>query len=169
MSDHGRPIATSVSEILARIQESRVELDRLVDSIGDEDLVREPPSGGWPPIGHLMHMAAWERMIVAHLADGTDYEVVRMTPQEYERASLDELNARIYELHRHETPAETRAEFAAAHEAIVRCIERLTPDDLAQSYWPGDARSVAEKIAGDTYLHYDEHLVWITELLEAGS
>jgi hypothetical protein len=88
-----------------------------------------------------------------------------MTAEEYARVPLDELNARIYELHAQEPPEAVRAEFTAAHQAMLRCIERLTPDELARPYWPDDARTVAEKLAGDTYLHYDEHREWIVELV----
>jgi hypothetical protein len=105
-------------------------------------------------------------MIVAHLTDGRDCDVVRLTPDEYASASLDGLNARIYQLHRYDSPVEVRAEFDAAHTAIVRLVQTLSPERLAARYWPGEERTVAEKIAGDTYLHYDEHRAWILELFE---
>ena len=117
-------------------------------------------------MGHLTHIAAWERMIVAHLRDGVDHEVVRMAPEEYAGASLDELNARIYALHEHDATKDVRAEFAAAYSDIVACIAQLTPADLAKPYWPDDARTVAAKIGGDTYLHYEEHREWILEIIE---
>ena len=65
-------------------------------------------------------------------------------------------------------PSDIRAEFRAAHEAIVECIEALRPEQLAQPYWPGEERTVAGKIAGDTYLHYDEHRAWILEIMAEG-
>jgi hypothetical protein len=154
------------SDALARIRPARAALVAVVDGLSDAELVRAHPVGGWPAVGHLTHVAAWERMIVAHLTDGRDHDVVRMTPEEYARASLDELNARIYELHRDETPVQARAEFSAAHEAIARLVETLSPERLAARYWPDEERSVANKIAGDTYLHYDEHRAWILEMFD---
>jgi hypothetical protein len=138
----------------------------VVSGLSDEELTRPHPVAGWPAIGHLTHVAAWERMVVAHLTGGSDHVVVRMTAEEYARASLDELNARIYELHEHEAPAEAREEFASAHEAVVRCIKALSQEALAARYWPDETRSVANKIAGDTYLHYDEHRAWILEMFD---
>ena len=160
------PIARTRAELLGRIRTSRAALVAILDRLSDADLVRPHPAGGWPAIGHLTHLAAWERMLVAHLTDGTDHDIVRLTPDEYARASLDELNDRIYELHKDETPDIVRPEFADAHEAILRCIEGLSPEALAARYWPDDERTVANKIAGDTHLHYDEHRVWILEMSE---
>jgi hypothetical protein len=157
---------TDSEELLARIAASRVALEAVVGSLSDADLTRPHPTGGWPIVGHLTHLAAWERMIAAHLTDSTDHRVVRMTPADYERSTLDELNARIYEMHRTETPAEARREFEEAHRAILRCIATLTSERLAAPYWPAEARSVANKIAGDTYLHYEEHRVWILEMFD---
>ena len=154
------------AELLAKIRPSRAALVTVVDGLTDGELTLPHPVGGWPAIGHLTHIAAWERMIVAHLADGTDHAVVGMTPAAYAAASLDQINARVYELHRNEVPGEARAEFAAAHEAILVCIGRLSPEALAARYWPDEERSVANKTAGDTYLHYDEHRAWILEMFE---
>jgi hypothetical protein len=155
------------ADLLARIRPARAALVAVVERLSDEQLLRPHPVGGWSAIGHLTHIAAWERMIVAHLTDGRDHDVVRMTPEEYARASLDELNLRIYELHRDEPPAVVRAEFDAAHAAIVDCIRELSPEALAARYWPDQERTAAEKIAGDTYLHYDEHRAWILEMFDA--
>ncbi len=162
------PEARRSGEMLRRIALARAALDALVGALSDDGLQRPNPAGGWPVTGHLTHIAAWERMIVAHLTGGTDHDVVGMTPPEYERATLDELNARIYTMHEHDEVADVRIEFRDAHQAILRRLETLTPEQLAAPYWPGEARTVADKIAGDTYLHYGEHRAWILEIVGDG-
>ena len=159
------PDARTGDELVRRIAPTRAALDSLVDGLTDETLLRPHQEGGWPVIGHLTHIAAWERMIIAHVTDGADHEVVSMTPAEYERATLDELNARIYLMHERDAVVSVLSEFVKAHAAIVRCIETLAPEQLAQPYWPGEGRTVANKIAGDTYLHYAEHRGWILEMV----
>ena len=69
---------------------------------GTSSWVARARAAAAPIAGHLTHIAAWERMIVAHLTDGTDHDVVRMAPDEYENATLDQLNARIYSMHEHD-------------------------------------------------------------------
>jgi hypothetical protein len=163
------PVPGTSGELVVLIDASHARLDAILSALPDEQLARPYPGGGWPALGHLTHLAAWERMIVAHVTDGTDHDVARMTPQDYERATLDDLNARIYDLHKDEPVAQVRAEYAAAHHALRACVERLTPEALARPYWPDDGRTVASKIAGDTYLHYDEHRVWILEIVDAAA
>ncbi len=160
------PTVNTSAELLARIVPARAALDAVVAALRDDELMRAGRGGGWPPIGHLTHISVWERMIVAHLDDGSDHRVVGMTPEEYAQASLDALNARIYSLHARDTALDVRAAYAAAHGEIVAFVARLTPADLARRYWEDEARTVAEKIAGDTYLHYAEHRGWILEIVE---
>jgi hypothetical protein len=59
-----------------------------------------------------------------------------------------------------------REEFAAAHIAIVALIEEMPESRYSERYWDdGPDKTVLEKIAGDTYLHYQEHAGWIIEML----
>jgi hypothetical protein len=159
---------TTTEQLLARIRPARAALERVVAALSDEALVRDPGDGQWPVSGHLTHIAAWERMFVAHMRAATDHEIVEMSAEQYAGASLDEINARIYRLHEGMPADAVRAEFAASHAAIVGLIEELTPAELQQPYWPDDSRTVAEKITGDTYLHYGEHEAWIAEATASG-
>jgi hypothetical protein len=154
------------NELTSQIARDRAALDAVVDSLDDERLTT-PGHEGWSVKDHLSHIAAWERMIVAHLRNCTDHEVVGMDEAAYARASLQELNDRLYELHRDEPAGVLRAEYRAAHLAIVACIRQLPEERFAEVYWPDDPsrKTVLDKIAGDTYLHYREHLEWIRELL----
>lgn len=156
------------TELLSQIREDRAALDEIVVALSDDVLEEEAPEGGWPVKDHLSHLAAWERMIVAHLTDGSDAAIAGMAPDAYVRAPVDRVNAHVYELHRDDLVAAVRVEFAAAHAAILEFIEAMPEARLADVYWDDDptGRTVLEKIAGDTYLHYREHAGWITEIVE---
>jgi hypothetical protein len=119
--------------------------------------------------GHLAHIAAWERMIAAHLTDRSAHTYACMTPEQYVRASLEELNVRLHELHADDDVAGVRREFADAHAALVSFLEAMPEARLSEPYWGDDAaqRTVLEKVSGDTFLHYREHAEWIGELLAA--
>ena len=155
------------SELLANIRDERAALDEIVVAISDDVLEVAGPDGGWSVKDHLSHIAAWERMIVAHLSDGSDAAIAGMAPDVYERASLDRINSHLYELHRDDLVAAVRVEFAAAHAAIVAFIKAMPESRLGDVYWDDDpsGRTVLAKISGDTYLHYREHAGWIAELV----
>ena len=126
-------------ELLAAIADDRARLERLLGSLDDHSLSAAPRDGGWAVKDHLSHMAAWERMIVAHLRDGSDAAVAGMDDAAYAAATLDELNE-------HAVPpaswrfasTDVRTEFAAAHAAIVDFVETMPEERLAEVYWGDD-------------------------------
>lgn len=154
-------------ELLASIHMDRHALEAGVAPLSDGALMAAGPDGEWSVQHHLSHIAAWERMIVAHITDASDAAIAGMESNAFVKASLDDLNARLHDLHAGDTTAEVRAEFASAHTAIVAFIEALSESRLAETYWSDDPsqRTMLAKISGDTYLHYREHAEWIGELI----
>jgi len=157
--------------LLGDIRRDRAELEALVGSLDEAQLVAPGAGGRWAVKDHLSHIAAWERMIVAHLSDGSDHQIPGMDEASYAAATLDELNDRLFRLHRERPLAEVLGEFRAAHASIVEFIEGMAEARLSEAYWDDDPakRTVREKISGDTYLHYREHADWIRELLAEGA
>ncbi len=149
-------------ELLERIAPARLAIEATIAALPADGLKRAG-SGGWSPKHHLSHLAMWERMIVAHLSDGTDAAVAGMAAQAYAAATLDEINARLHEMHKDDSLADVLRLFAEAHREILALLETLSDAELAIPYWPDDRRTVLDKIAGDTYLHYLEHRRWIRE------
>ncbi len=153
-------------DLRTRISPARAALEATLTRLSDAQRVA-PGHERWSVKDHLAHIAAWERMIVAHLRNGSDHTIAGMSPTEYAAASLDELNERLYQRNREHALSEVLVEFHAAHAAIVAFIATLDERALARPYWDDDSsrRPVVEKIAGDTYLHYLEHGAWIEELI----
>ena len=158
-------------DLLATIKRDRAQLVQLVERLDDGQIAAPGPDGAWSVKDHLSHIAAWERMAVAHLVDGSDAEVARMDAVSYKAATLDELNDQLYRLHRNRTADQVRSEFQAAHESILSYIERMPEEELSALYWGDDAerRTVLENIAGDTYEHYGEHAEWINEVIASAA
>jgi hypothetical protein len=154
------------AELISSIRRDRAALEALVSSLGEARLTTRESDAGWSVKDHLSHVAAWERMIIAHLRDGSDADVAGMDAAAYATPTLDELNDLIYHRSRDRGVAETLREFREAHRAIVSFIAEMPEERLATLYWDDDpsARQVLDKIAGDTYLHYREHAGWISEL-----
>ncbi|MEX0750608.1 MAG: ClbS/DfsB family four-helix bundle protein [Dehalococcoidia bacterium] len=154
-------------ELLARIPPARAALDEVVAALTEDELADLRDGAGWSTADHLSHIASWERMIVAHLSDGSDHEIVGIDRERYEAAGLDELNNLLYHRMRGLPLGDALAEYRSAHAAIVAFLSQLAPGVFAQTHWEGDpsGRTVLEKAAGDTYRHYLEHRQWIVELV----
>jgi len=159
------PSPSTKSELLERILPAREELLRTITSLSLEDLSR-PGHEGWSTKDHLAHVAAWQRMVVAHLRDGTDHAVLGMGPEVYAAAGLEVLNTRIYELHRNDPASDVLGEFNDACATLKAIASGLSDKQLAAPYWEDDTRPVIDKIASDSYRHDIEHLEWIEELLQ---
>ncbi len=160
------PAPGSKSELLARIAIARAALDRTIAAIDATALAKRRDAAGWTALDHLAHIAAWERMIVAHLSDGSDAAVVGVEPARYAAMSLQQINDALHERTLARSAADTAAKYTAAHLAIRTHILAMDDDAFARPYWSDDAsgRSTMEKITGDTYRHYLEHRRWIMTL-----
>jgi hypothetical protein len=159
------PVPQSKSELLARIGPARRALEDLITSLSAGGLDRIDDEG-WRVRDHLSHISAWERMLVAHLTDGADHLIVRLSPAEYAEADLQQINDRLHDIHRSDATDDVLVEFGASHGEMMALIERLDDSALAQPYWDDDPakRPVIEKLTGDTYRHYLEHRRWIAAI-----
>jgi hypothetical protein len=165
----GLPAPTSKSELLERIPPARRALEALVKSLSTGGLAQADHEG-WRIRDHLSHISAWERMLVAHLTDGADHVLVRLSPAEYAAADLQQINDRLHDIHRLDAADDVLAEFAASHRAVMATIEGLDDAAMQQPYWDDDpsGRPVIDKLTGDTYRHYLEHGRWIAAIAAGG-
>lgn len=163
------PLPETKAELLAHIARGRAALDESIAALTEDELADIRDGAGWSTADHLSHVAAWERMLVAHVAGGSEHEVAHVSRERFADLSLDELNEVLYHRLRGLTLAEALEEYAAAHEALVTCLRRLADDAFGQAYWRDepDGRTVMEKVAGDTYRHYLEHWRWIGQMIRA--
>jgi hypothetical protein len=161
------PVPTTKAELLSRIPTAREALDAVVAALTEDELADLRDGAGWAAADHLSHIAAWERMLVAHLTDGSGAAVAGVDPDRYPTMSLEELNNVLYHRLRGLALEDALAEYGAAHEAIVAFLRGLDDAAYTRPYWDDDPsqRTVMEKVTGDTYRHYLEHRRWILELV----
>lgn len=157
----------TAEEIVRRIETSWDELDGLASAM-DEDALAAPGPEGWAVKDHLVHVGAWEHWLLALFehrdklaamgADGANKEI-------------DDVNAVVFEKHRHDTVQQALAYFRDAHEQLMAVLRRQSTEDFERPYATFfDAgreptqQPVLDAVAGNTYEHYPEHVQWIKEL-----
>jgi hypothetical protein len=158
----------TAGEITNRIDSSWQELSALVAGMDDEAL-SAPRGEGWAVKDHFIHIGAWEHWLLALFehrdklaamgADGAKHEV-------------DDVNAVVFEKHRHDSAEDAREYFTEAHEQLMAVLRRQSTADFERPYSAffqsgaaGESTQVPvlEAVAGNTYDHYAEHIKWIKE------
>jgi len=156
----------TADEIVRRIETSWDELDALASAM-DADALAAPGPGGWAVKDHLVHVGAWEHWLLA-LFEHRD-KLAAMGAEGANR-EIDDVNAVVFEKHRHDTVQQALAYFHEAHEQLMAVLSRQSTEDFERPYSTFfDAgreptqQPVLEAVAGNTYDHYPEHVQWIKE------
>src|SRR3712207_4406365 len=90
------PMPETKGDLLVRIPPARAALEALIGQLDAVQLTTAGPEG-WAVKDHLVHISTWERMIVAHLRDGSDHCVVGLDAAQYLAMTLEDLNDHIYQ------------------------------------------------------------------------
>ncbi len=166
------PMQLSKTELLERISTTRAALEQVLLPLSPEQLSRPGPQGEWSIKNHLAHLTTWETMLTVMLEGGPYYEVFGLTRQEYDEIDLNSLNAKIDGRNKARPLSEVLEAFAASHQHLLTVLNKLGEAELGQSisyFQPQDTdeRPILIKISGDTYAHYEEHRLWIEQLIQS--
>lgn len=132
--------------LLARTREQHARLMALLVPLSDEELTRPGVTqpDNWSMKDHLAHLTWWSDRAVA-LVGGAPEPI---EPPSIEVEQVDDINAAIYAMNRDRSLADVRGAFDAGHERLLRFIETVPDEALAEHYG---------LISGNADGHYDEH------------
>ncbi|HLZ69600.1 MAG TPA: maleylpyruvate isomerase N-terminal domain-containing protein [Dehalococcoidia bacterium] len=162
----GAAFPESKDALLNRIRAARSALDADLAGVPDARLAATG-ADGWSLKDHLAHIAAWERVLIALLRGAPEHEAFAINQSALATLDTDGVNAILRERGAALPPDAVRAEFHAAHAAVLAEVQEMPESALVAPLAADDPRSRVQKIAGDTYLHYDDHRAWIAPLLRA--
>src|SRR5579884_2258529 len=104
-------MADSRADLLRRTQGEHARLERLLATLGDEELTRPGVTGDWSLKDHLAHLTWWQRRVVLVLGGQPDpVGALSLADQ-----SEDAINAALYAGNRYRTLADVRADCDASH------------------------------------------------------
>ena len=158
-----RDLPDTKNELVELIDRSWGELARLVDSIPPDKLARPGPER-WAVKDHLAHLAGWERMTVAAIKGESEEAAVGVDKWvgEWDEERFNHL---LYEKWAGKSGEESRAYLEQSHRELMELVGRMDDATIHADMPNEPGRPNADKIAGNTYLHFDEHRGWIEKLL----
>lgn len=160
------------SELLSEIQRAHRALEQTLDGLTPEQWTAPGPEG-WSVKDHLSHLMAWENSMVYLLNQRARHEGLGVDEALYRRGNDDEINAAVQRRHAARPAAEVLAEFRAVHQQMLAALDRMSDDDLLQTYTddlPDEAgdesgEAVLDRVRGNTAEHFDEHRAYIQALI----
>ncbi|MCC6906222.1 MAG: ClbS/DfsB family four-helix bundle protein [Anaerolineae bacterium] len=168
----------SKADLLARIAESRAVLERVLAPLTPVQMTGLHDPAGWSVRDHLMHLAVWERSLVALLNRQPRHEVMGIDEETYYDEDIDRRNAVLYALYKDVPLTEALEAFRASHQAVLETLGQLSEAALLtltySAYqpamrWEDDGTPIVAWVLGNTCEHYDEHRVVIEQILATGT
>jgi hypothetical protein len=163
---------TNKAELMERIDRSWAALEQVIARADEAELTRPGGADGWSVKDHLVHLATWERSLLALLEGSPRHEAVGLDKATYEALGTDGVNAAVYERNKDLPLAEALAFVRQTHESVLRVLAAMTDADLLRPYShyqpdepPHNPDPVVYWINGNTFGHYEEHTGWIEALL----
>jgi hypothetical protein len=162
----------SKADLLARIDQSRAELEKTLQGLSERQLTAPGPEI-WSVKDHLAHMAVWELGIAELLQHRDRLAAMNVDPGTFRNKSEDEINDVIYQQQAGLTLEQVMAEFHENHRRMLEVIRSLSDEDLYRPYafFIEDKRNAPQDpvinwIVGNTCEHFDLHNPWIKSLLQ---
>ena len=159
----------SAADVVERVGRGWQALQASVADLEPHQLTAPGPEG-WSVKDHLVHLSAWENALLTILGGRPQRDAFGLDVDAYDRIdSVDQLNAIVYERNRDLPLDEVSGRVADVHRRLMAALRALTDADLERTVAgfgsdPDDDRPIREKIEGDTYGHYAEHVAWLQEV-----
>ncbi|HLZ08675.1 MAG TPA: DinB family protein [Chloroflexota bacterium] len=157
------PIPQTTAELVDLIRRERSSLEEYLAGLDQSGLVAVDSPNAWSIKDHLMHLVAWEEVLLGALAGEPEHVTLGLEESVASTITMDELNELFYRRNR-DVPLPTAWEdFRKVGPRVLDAIGRLSDDDLAKPTDPGDPESTLrmDKIRWNTYEHYLDHRGWI--------
>ena len=168
--DDGMETPVDKTQLLAWITASRAELDAVIAPFTAEQMVAPGAEGALSVKDLLAHVSWWERRTLRALAYAARGEAPPKLAAEGEgEAGVDRVNAETFATNRDRSLDDVRAEYARYGRDLLAALAGYSQAELFDE--EGLTRilefPVLYLIAGDTYLHYPDHVASIRAWLAA--
>jgi hypothetical protein len=158
------------TQLLERITRSRSELDATIAPLSEAQMAALGAEGELSVKDLLAHVSWWERRTLRVLEYAARGEQPPKLAAEGEgEAGVDRVNAETFRANRDRSLADVRAEYTRSGRDLLVALEGYSEFDLFDEN--GFTRILGYPalylIAGDTYMHYPDHVASIRNWLAA--
>ena len=163
-------------ELFKRIAFAYDAFEALVAAHDESALTRPLGESGWSAKDYFAHLLIWEDSIVSLLEKKNRMEKMGLTKELVESGDFDAQNEVLYNNHKDRPYDEVLQELRDTHQHLMNLLADLEDADLQTPYShyqpqeEGDytKNPIVGWIAGDTYSHYAEHVIYLNQLLAGG-
>ncbi|MHB1296757.1 MAG: DinB family protein [Anaerolineae bacterium] len=160
MTERGDTLPRNKTELLASIRSERDALEQIIAPLNREQLLATDAETGWSIKDHLAHMTAWIQKLLAVLQGCPPWVGLALDQETYTSATLDDVNAILFERDRYRPLIEVLAYWRATHERALELLEETQEGAFGELFLPSDladGRTLMEAAADNTYRHDREH------------
>ncbi len=141
------------SHLLSLMRTEHSQLEALLNSLSEEQMLRPHVVGTWSVKDVLAHLTWWEQAMISEIVHGVELDPgLNGEPWSTERA-----NALMVEAKRGTPLAEVLAAFHDSYQQMLQVVEHLSEEDLA-------SEELYTHLANNSGNHYAEH----RQMIEAG-
>ncbi len=156
-------------QLLARVQKGWDDLNAFLATLSSDQKTGPTDAAGWTVKDHMIHMALWENGVLAALNQQDRAAQMGVDKETWATDDDDTINAAIQKQHQAESLETVEQKRRMIHEQLVRKTEGLSDADLQRpmrDFYPmsDSPNTVAGLIIGNTYMHYADHIPWMTAI-----
>ncbi|HEY4383695.1 MAG TPA: DinB family protein [Ktedonobacteraceae bacterium] len=146
------------SSLLNLIQSEHAQLEALLTTLSEEQLLQPEVSGSWSVKDVLAHLTWWEQAMISEILHGVELD----PGLDGEPWSTERANTLMIEAKRATPLPEILAAFRDSCQQILHMVEGLAEIDLVRD-------ELYTHLANNTGNHYAEHRRWIEAGLKSTS
>lgn len=159
----------SKQEMLDLIHSEWDALKAMLDPVGPGRMIRSGVESSWSVKDILAHISAWEKLMIQWLEESLRDETPQRPSPGESWDDLDHFNEQLYQDNKDKKLDDVLQEFAEVHQKAVNIIEAMEESDLLDpdrfAWREGDP--IWHLVAGNTWLHYEEHREVISSWIES--
>jgi uncharacterized protein (TIGR03083 family) len=160
------------AELFSNLQNGWQQLQQFIHNLTPDQMTQPSDEAGWTIKDHLIHLAVWEDGMNAMLARQPRYTIMGVSKEVWEAEDIDATNAIIQQNYHAVSLPEALKHLEEVHERLLATLTSLSEADLLKpyGYYQADAaddqRPAIDRIIGNTYEHYAEHIPWMKAIAD---
>ncbi|MFN8493263.1 MAG: ClbS/DfsB family four-helix bundle protein [Caldilineaceae bacterium] len=168
-TENNQGLPQSKADLLNRIDYAWSALQATISGLTEEQMTH-PDAGGWSIKDNLAHLTDWEEfMRLCHLQGQPPHTVLQIDESHFKQLDEDGENAILHQRSKNRPVADVLADLQRAHAQVLADLEQWSYAELMKPQYTDDpaAGPLMNRVVGNTYEHYQEHLANIQKALKA--